>query len=193
MEGQRVSGVPRVSYFVPSYNYARVVAQAIDSLLGQTFDDMEVIVIDDASTDDTPAVLSHYAAEPRVRIVRHTINQGHIRTYNEGLALARGEFVGLLSADDVASDMDAVAQQVALFESHPDAGFVYSAFCHIDENGARFSTSQRHDHDYVRGGLDEFAELVLGNYVPSGGTLVRKRCHDELGGYDPELPHSGDS
>src|SRR5436305_13853420 len=89
---------PRVSFVVPSYNYGRFVRHAIDSLLCQTERSIEIIVIDDCSTDDTSSVLAQYAADARVTVIRHSRNQGHIHTYNEGLALARGEFIGLLAA-----------------------------------------------------------------------------------------------
>src|SRR5438552_18822496 len=108
---------PRVSFIVPCYNYGQFVGQAIDSLLGQTFKSLEVIVVDDASTDDTPAVLRQYASDPRVTVIRHTTNMRHLRSYNEGLAIARGAFLGLLSADDLAVRSDAFARRVACFSS----------------------------------------------------------------------------
>ena len=74
---------PRVSFVIASYNYARYVGQTIDSLLAQTFDDLEIIVIDDCSPDNSRQVLQRFANEPRVRLVFHEKNQGNIRTYNE--------------------------------------------------------------------------------------------------------------
>src|ERR1051326_2787378 len=103
---------PRVTFIVPCYNYAHYVRQAVDSLLEQTFQELEVIVINDASPDNTREVLEHYANDPRVRVIHHQTNMRNIRSYNEGIALARGEFVGLLSADDYCMRADAVARQV---------------------------------------------------------------------------------
>ena len=74
---------PRVSYLIASYNYGRYVAQTIESLLAQTFQDLEVIVIDDCSPDNSRDVLQQFANDPRVRLVFHATNQGNIRTYNE--------------------------------------------------------------------------------------------------------------
>src|SRR3954470_12776257 len=96
--GVTMTREPRASFVVPCYNYGRFLAQAVDSLLSQTLDAIEVIVVDDASTDNTGEILQRYAGEPRVRVICHLENKGHIYSYNEGLALARGEFVGLLSA-----------------------------------------------------------------------------------------------
>src|SRR5438876_12332186 len=118
----------RVSFVVTNYNYARFLPQAIDSLLGQSFTDLELIVVDDNSTDNSGEVLDRYAADPRIRIVRHTTNTGSIRAYNEGLQLATGEYIGVFDADDYVLDLDAVARQVATFDSDPSIGLVYTAF-----------------------------------------------------------------
>src|SRR3982751_4550304 len=100
---------PRVTFLVPCYNYGRYLAQALDSLLSQTLRDLELIAIDDGSQDDSMAVLSRYRDEPRVRVLHHEKNKGHIYSYNEGLALARGNYIGILSADDYCQRSDAVA------------------------------------------------------------------------------------
>src|SRR4029453_18350957 len=118
---------PRVTFIVPCYNYAGYVSQAIESLLSQSFQEIEVIAINDASPDNTAEVLAQFADDERVVIVTHTKNFGNIRTYNEGIAHARGEFVGVMSADDYCLDTEAVARQVAVFDTDPEIGFVYSA------------------------------------------------------------------
>jgi glycosyltransferase involved in cell wall biosynthesis len=183
---------PLVSIVIPTYNYAQFVGRALNSLLSQTFSDIELIVIDDASTDDTPKVLEAYRGDTRVRLVRHDSNQGHIRTYNEGLVMARGEYVGLLSADDVCLRPDAVARQVAVFESDPRVGMVYSAQAWVDESDRLLQVNRRFPADRVREGLDEFKDLIFTNYVPASGTLVRRACHELLGYYDERFPDAGD-
>jgi glycosyltransferase involved in cell wall biosynthesis len=183
---------PRVSVVVPAYNYARFVAQALDSLLRQTYESLEVIVIDDASTDPTPDVLAPYQQDPRVCVIRHADNRGHVRTYNEGLALARGDFVGLLSADDLCLRPDAIARQVAIFDADPAVGFVYSALTFVDEAGRLLNTYGRWPEDGIRDGMDEFGLLVFSNHVPASGPLVRAACHRQVGYYDERLPHAAD-
>ena len=182
---------PRVSLLVPCYNYGRFVQQALDSLLGQTLQDLEVLVIDDASTDNTPDMLARYATDSRVRVVRHTINQGHIRSYNEGLRMVRGRYVGIMSADDFCQRADALERQVALFETSPSVGMVYSAHTMLDPDGS--TTVVAHgEQDAIRRGLDEFRSLVWGNYILHSGTLLRLDVQNALGLYDPALPQSGD-
>jgi glycosyltransferase involved in cell wall biosynthesis len=183
---------PRVSFVIPTYNYGRYIAGAIDSLLSQTYGPIELIVIDDASTDDTGRVLDSYLQDPRVRIVRHTTNHGHIRTYNEGLRMARGEFVGLLSADDVCLSPTAVERQVAVFDSDPQVGFVYSALTVVDDTVSVLFTAPQWPADGIRPGIEEFRRLLFENLVPASGTLVRKALHERLGYYDEGLAHAGD-
>jgi glycosyltransferase involved in cell wall biosynthesis len=183
---------PRVSFVIASYNYARFVGQTIDSLLAQTFDNLEVIVIDDCSPDNSREILQRFATEPRVRLVFHAHNQGNIRTYNEGLAMARGEFIGIVGSDDYALRADAVARQVAVFDAHPKVGFVYAAHTYVDEHSRPFRVFQPWSDDYIRDGLAEFRDLAFRNYVPHTGTLVRRVCHDQLGDYNLGLPHAGD-
>jgi glycosyltransferase involved in cell wall biosynthesis len=182
---------PRVTLLVPCYNYGRYLAQALDSLLHQTLTDVELIVIDDASNDNTPEVLADYAGDPRVHIIRHATNQGHIRSYNEGLRMARGQYVGIVSADDYCQRSDALERQVALFEHNPRVGMVYSAHAMLDPDGT--STVVAHgDFDQVRPGFDEFQSLMWGNYILHSGTLLRRDVQDALGFYDLDLPQSGD-
>jgi glycosyltransferase involved in cell wall biosynthesis len=184
---------PCVSVVVTCYNYGRFVAEAVDSLLGQTFQELEVIVVDDASPDNSRQVLlERYADNPRVRLVLHEKNQGHIRSYNEGLGLAQGEFMGVLAADDFCLRPDALARQVAIFDAYPRVGFVYSAYAMVDVSSKPFRSFQPFEHDYVRNGFDEFRSLMFANYVPHSGTLVRRSAHDVVGLYDTALPHAGD-
>jgi len=192
MSGTSPAKHPRVTFVVPTHNYARFVAHAVDSLLAQSFEPLEVVVIDDASTDGTPEVLAHYASDSRVRLIRHNVNAGHIRTYNEGLDVARGEFVGLLSADDLCLHRDAIARQVAVFDADPGVGFVYPAQAYVDESGRLLEVAAPWPEDHVWDGLKEFEHLVFTNYVPASGPLVRKACHVALGYYDERLPHAGD-
>jgi glycosyltransferase involved in cell wall biosynthesis len=183
---------PRVSFVVPSYNYAHFLPDAVDSLLSQSFESLEVIVVDDASTDDTRTVVQRYADEPRVRVIRHETNKGNIATYNDGIAAARGEFVGLLSADDYCIRRDAVERQVAMFDAHPTVGFVHAAYEVVDAGGGTRQSFRAWPSDSVRPGLEEFERLCFSCYVSASGTLVRTRSHAELGVYDPQLPVSAD-
>src|SRR5215472_7974260 len=113
---------PRVSLVVTCYNYGRFLGQALDSLLAQTLTDWEAIVIDDASTDETGDVLARYLDDPRIRAIAHAERIGNIASYNEGLDQARGELVGILSADDYVLRSDALERQASVSAARPDVG-----------------------------------------------------------------------
>jgi len=181
---------PSVSMIVPCYNYGRYVAQAIDSILSQTIVDLEIIVIDDASSDETQEVLKRFHDEARVRIIRHEVNIGHIRSYNEGLELARGAYVGILSADDYCLASNVVAAQVRLFEADPNVGMVYAA--HILVSPWEEKVIRPWPETCLRKGSEELEHLIWGNYVPHSGTLVRADVQREIGPYDLDLPHTAD-
>src|SRR5215469_14515935 len=92
---------PRVSVVVPNYNHAQFLPKRIDSILGQSFQDFEVLLLDDCSSDDSRSILSQYANNPRVRIRLNGGNSGSpIKQWNKGVDLARGEYVWIAESDD---------------------------------------------------------------------------------------------
>ena len=182
---------PRVTFVVTCCNYGRFLGQTLDSLLAQTLTDWEAIVIDEASTDETPEVLARYADEPRIRAIRHTERIGNIRSYNEGLDQAAGRYVGILSADDYLLRSDALERQVAMFESDPSVGLVYSAHS-IVQAGSPVRDVVPWPRSAVRPGVEEFRKLMWGNYVLHSGALLRREVERELGPYELALTHTGD-
>src|SRR5262249_12339954 len=120
---------PLVSVLVPSFNGARYLREALDSILAQTYRSLEVILLDDASTDDTPAIAREYL--PRITYVRQPANLGIYDNVNQGIARARGELVATYHADDVYLP-DMVASQVAYLEAHPGVGAVFTSDIFVD-------------------------------------------------------------
>ena len=112
--------VPRVSVVLPVYNGAAFLAESLESVLRQTFHDIEVLVIDDASTDDSAAVAERIG-DPRVRVIRHDQNRRLPETLNHGLDLARGEFVARMDADDRCHPRR-FEKQVRFLDAHPEIG-----------------------------------------------------------------------
>lgn len=110
---------PRVTIIVPTYNRATLVTRAIDSALGQTYPNLEVLVVDNGSTDDTPQVLHLYDDEPRLRVVRHERNQGVTAAKNTGLSNLAAEtvYVGILDDDDTLVP-SAIETLVQVFEAN---------------------------------------------------------------------------
>ncbi|WP_460807831.1 glycosyltransferase family 2 protein [Micromonospora zhanjiangensis] len=94
---------PTVSVVIPCYNYGHYLPECVHSVLSQSGVEVDVLIVDDASPDGSAEVARELSADPRVRLIAHRENRGHIATYNEGLAAVDGEYVVLLSADDLLS------------------------------------------------------------------------------------------
>lgn len=116
---------PTVTVLIPVYNSERYVREAIDSVLGQTFPDFELIVVDDGSTDRTAEILAS-ARDPRLRILRNPRNSGQTPSLNLGLDAAQGRYIARLDADDVAAPRR-LEKQVAFMERHPGVGLLGTA------------------------------------------------------------------
>ena len=124
-----------VSVVLPCFDAERFLPEALDSLLAQTYEDLEIIAIDDGSADATPDVLSRYAArDARVRVLRNERNRGLIPTLNRGVADARGEFIARMDADDV-SALRRIERQVQALVLRPEVDVVASGVELIDEGG----------------------------------------------------------
>jgi glycosyltransferase involved in cell wall biosynthesis len=114
-----------ITAVIPCYNYGRFLDRAVHAVLDQEGVDVRVIIVDDASPDGSGAVADALARrDSRITVVRHPENRGHIRTYNEGLALVDTEYVTLVSADDIVAP-GAFARAIALMQHHPSVGLVY--------------------------------------------------------------------
>lgn len=125
--------IPRVTVLMPVYNGQAYLARTIESLLGQTWRDFELLALDDGSSDGTWSILERYAAaDPRVRPVRNPANLGQPRTQNRGLELARGELIARNDADDVSAP-DRLARQVAFMDAHPEVVLLGCQVRLIDE------------------------------------------------------------
>lgn len=189
---QRPVVVPSVSVVILCYNYARYLPAAVGSALGQAGVDVEVIIVDDTSTDDSLAVANELAArDPRVRVVANESNLGMVGTFNNGLAVATGEYLIRLDADDMLTP-GSVARATALAEAFPQVGLVYGRPVH-------FSTATPSAHRDTATHWDlwsgtEWLELRCRrgvNCVTSPEVLMRKSIVD-LVGAQRQLGHTPD-
>lgn len=125
----------KVTVIIPTFNRARLVREAIDSVLAQTFRDLEVVVIDDGSTDDTEFALRQYGSA--IRYVKQD-NRGLNAARHRGLEMARGDYIGLLDSDDMWCPFKA-ALDVAILDAHPRAAIVFSDFYVLKPDGRRLA------------------------------------------------------
>jgi len=124
-----------VSIVVPSYNGARYLREALDSILGQTYSNLEVILLDDASTDETPTIAAEYG--DRIVYVRQPRNMGIYDNVNVGIERARGELIATYHADDIYLPT-IVAAQVKYLDAHPEVGAVFTADIFVDAVGREY-------------------------------------------------------
>ncbi|MBY6436599.1 glycosyltransferase [Rhodococcus kroppenstedtii] len=184
--------LPTVSVVVPCYNYGRYLPYAVRSALDQPGVDVEVIVVDDASTDGSAEVAESLAAEDdRVVVVRHRVNLRHIATYNDGLFRARGTYVVLLSADDMLSE-GSLARSVALFEAWPGLALVYGGVVTFTDRPPMPATAVRNWS--VFDGAEWIARLCMrgSNLIVNPEAVMRTSVLRELGGYDASFPQAAD-
>ncbi|MGN6246088.1 MAG: glycosyltransferase family 2 protein [Motilibacteraceae bacterium] len=186
-------GRPRVSVVVPCYNYGAYLPACVESVLRQPRVDVDVVVVDDASTDGSGEVARALAlADERVRVVRHRQNLGHIRTYNDGLALVQGTYVVLLSADDLLTD-GALARATDLMEAEPSVGMVYGSS--VTFSAALPPAARLRARSWtVWSGRSWVAERcrTARSSISSPEVVMRTSVLRAVGGYREDLPHSGD-
>jgi GT2 family glycosyltransferase len=152
-----------------------------------------VLVIDDASPDDTAQIGQELAASNhRVEFRRHAINKGHIATYNEGIEWTSADYMLILSADDYLLP-GALGRAARLMDAHPEVGFVFGKAIEIDDQDTPDLTTVTEENRWrVLTGLEFIERNGAGNIVPTPTAVIRTELQKRVGGYRPELPHSGD-
>lgn len=171
------AGLVRVSVVIPVYNQERYLGQAIDSVLGQTFRDLELIVVDDGSTDRTPDMIAGYG--PRVRAIRQP-NGGNASALNHGIRESQGEWVAWLSSDDL-WESEKLARQMAVVDADPSADLVYTGYHVIDPEGRVLETVTP-PRPATRRELQ--MRLLRHCFVNGSSVLVRRSAFDEVGPFD---------
>jgi glycosyltransferase involved in cell wall biosynthesis len=179
--------LPAVTVVLPTRNRAAILRRAIDSALAQTYRDLELIVVDDASTDATGETVRS-VSDARIRYLRHDVNQGVAAARNTAIQMARGRYVAFLDDDDEWLPTK-LERQLELFAASPPAvGAVYSGSIKVDRSsGAELSRIA----PSKRGSI--FDSLLARNWVgPTSAVLVLKECLDRVGTFDTSLPYGED-
>lgn len=176
---------PQVSVIIPTFNCAQYLPEAIDSVLAQTFQDFELIVVDDGSTDHTAEVLQGYG--DRLQAI-HQNNQGVAMARNHGIQQAKGTWIAFLDADDVFLP-DKLAAQVALAMDHPELGIIHSGWRRVDSQGNLLMVVEP---------WRQVPELTLESWlrwkpVLPSAMLFRRSWLNQAGGFDPRFPPAEDT
>jgi glycosyltransferase involved in cell wall biosynthesis len=171
---------PRVSILVAAYNAEAFIAEAIESVLGQTFADWELIICDDGSEDATSSIVQTFAAsDPRIKLIRQA-NAGAAVAREVAYAQSSGEYIVILDADDRLLP-DKLQIQTCLLDNTPDTGLVYGDTWLCDQDGQRIELeSERYPGQHKSG--DVFVALCCGNMMAVHSAMVRRTAVEAVGG-----------
>ena len=185
---------PLVTVICLCYNHELFVKEAIESVIAQSYQSLQIIVWDDCSTDNSPAVIQKLAKDyPNLHVILSEKNEGNCRAFNQAYSYARGEFVVDFSTDDVMHEQR-LEKQVALFSKMNErTGVVFTDATYIDEQGKfirhHFEHLFKHRliNEVTTG--DVFKAVLTSYYIASPTMMMRRSVFDELGGYNEQLAY----
>jgi len=196
--------MPRVTVVTPNYNHAQYLPKRIDSILAQTFQDIELIILDDASTDNSREIIEPYSKNQRVKAIFNQLNTGStFKQWNLGLSQAKGEYVWFAESDDYA-DRSLLETLVDRLDRHPNVGLAVCQSWIVDQDSKLLGNyrdlleNQNHSlhwrEDYVNAGHDECKNyLFWHNTIPNASAVLwRREILERVGGAPTDLRVCGD-
>lgn len=182
---------PAITVVALCYNHSRYVIECLESIRTQTFQDFELIITDDCSSDGSPSIIEGWASACGLSysFIKHTKNRGICKTLNEALSLAKGRYLAMVATDDIWQP-EKLERQFSEMESFPPSvGVLYSDAYQMDENGVlldeMFISSHRSLDFYPQGRVLDV--IAAGNFIPAMSTLIRMDCFKKIGNYDESL------
>lgn len=181
---------PLVSVICLSYNHEAYVVEALNSVINQTYPNIELLIADDCSTDNSAIVIKDWLKEhPNVQFLSNNTNLGSNKTFNQLAKIAKGEYIIDLAADDVLLP-NCIEKQIATFQNskYKSLGIVYGNLIEIDENGAFLKNYYTEDEHPESG---DIYKMVIGRTtkICSVSSMVKKSVFDQLGYYDETLAY----
>ena len=188
MERMSQKEVPQVTVLMATWNRAGLISRAIESVQMQTFQDWELIIVDDGSKDETPQVVAEWKKkEPRIIAFRNEPNKGISITYNVGLRAARGKYVAMIDDDDPWIPKDKLERQVAFLDSHPEYVGCGAGVVVVDPAGKeRYRYLKPETDAAIRG------KMLFSNPMANSTTMFRLDSGKRVGLYDESSRYSGD-
>jgi glycosyltransferase involved in cell wall biosynthesis len=184
------NGKQLVSVCIPSYNSAKYLNTSIKSVLAQTYDNFELVIVDNDSKDNTPEIVSSFHDE-RIKYIKNPKTVPMAENWNVCLRLAKGKYVSILHADDALLP-GMLENGVLVMENNDDVGYVYSGVNIINENGDIVSSVLPYPDNSIKDGSQQFSSHILGNYFYCPSVLVRKKCYETAGYFDPTIANAAD-
>ena len=196
--------MPKVSVIIPNYNHARFLRRRFESVLGQTYQDFEIIYLDDASSDKSNEIAAPFLEGERIRAVYNSLNSGNpFHQWNQGVRTARGEYLWIAESDDFA-DERFLEKLVPLLDEHPSIGLAYCQSWLVDANDQICGSMRegylkdvpdpRWETPFINRGIEECRRwLVIKNTIPNASAvLLRRTVYDNAGGADESMRLCGD-
>ena len=175
----------KVSVVIPAYNKAELTVKTVESVLSQTYKNIEIIVVDDGSTDNTKDLLKPYVG--KIQYI-HKDNGGACSARNVGIRKSTGEYICLIDCDDTYLPKK-IEKSVAYLEKHPECGFVHTAAYLVDEKG-NIITQHSHKWAHKTGWISKY--LLFKNFICNSTVVIRKSCFEKVGLFDEEIFTPGD-
>lgn len=173
--------LPLVTVIVPCYNHERYVTETIESIVNQTYENIELIVIDDGSKDNSVNIIQKLANKYGFTFI-HRANKGLSATLNEGLKLSKGKYFSAIASDDILM-AEKIEKQVEFMELNPEYGMCYGKIVYFEnaiENTSEYLNSSKQGWVF-----DDL--LIDGSFIPAPSAFIRKKVFDIVGGYDETL------
>src|SRR6266850_3350257 len=193
--------MPKVTVVIPNFNHGRFLEKRIASVLSQTYQDFDVVYLDDASTDNSAQVAAKYLGDRRIQEVRNEVNSGRSFTqWNKGVRLAQGDYVWIAESDDYA-DERFLETLVNKMDCNPSVGLAYCQSIRVDDDGSPITAIEeflrsegRWGNDFINDGREE-CRLYLSsrNTIPNASAvLIRRSAYEEAGYADETMRLCGD-
>lgn len=178
---------PTVSIIIPTYNRAYLIERSIKSVLDQTYKDFEVIIVDDASTDNTEEIIRLFENN-KIKYVKNETNKGANAARNTGLQLSKGKYVAFQDSDDEWLPTKLEKQINILIHSDPKIGVVYTGYYRIKNNVREYIPSS----SIVQKEGDLHSVLLKKNFIGMPTVVIKKECFEKVGMFDERLPRLQD-
>ena len=173
---------PAVSFLVPCYRLAHLLPECVNSILGQTCGDFEVLIMDDCSPDNTAEVAGSFR-DARVKHIRNETNLGALPNYNKAISMSRGKYVWLISADDYLKCPYVLQRYVELMDAHPQVNYTFCPGVRV-RNGKEtglLDYSVYQDRDQMINGRAFLQTLLNHNLVLAPAVMARRECYEKIG------------
>jgi glycosyltransferase involved in cell wall biosynthesis len=193
--------MPKVTVVVPNFNHGRFLKKRLQTILDQTYQDFEIVYIDDASTDKSDEVLAQFENEERMRIIRNRVNSGSpFKQWNRGVQLAQGEYIWIAEADDYA-DRNFLARLVRVLDHNQNVGLAYCQSIRVDEKDETIPVIEdflrgegRWANDFINDGREECRHFLMSRntILNASAVLFRRGIYEQAGYADENMFFCGD-